>query len=113
MKAVKNFTFLFLFVISFSFCKKNIEKDVPKCIKSDVSVFEKTACKNSATCKEYLFQSKLVYVFNPGTCGADMTSEVKDSDCKTLGHLGGIAGNSTINGEDFSKAQYKRTVWKN
>jgi hypothetical protein len=40
-----------------------------------------------------------------------MTSEVLDENCNSLGFLGGIAGNTKINGEDFNNAKLKRTVW--
>ena len=53
----------------------------------------------------------MVYVFDLGTCGADMTSEVLDENCNTLGFLGGIAGNTKINGDDFGNAKYKSTIW--
>lgn len=55
----------------------------------------------------------MVYVYDPGTCGADQTSEVTNTKCETLGYLGGITGNNKINGEDFSSATFKKTVWAN
>lgn len=57
-------------------------------------------------------QGKTVYVFDPGNCGADMTSEVIDSDCNSLGFLGGISGNFEINGGDFSDAIFQITTWE-
>jgi hypothetical protein len=41
-----------------------------------------------------------------------MTSSVIDSDCNTLGYLGGLMGNKTINGENFRNADFKETVWE-
>jgi len=41
-----------------------------------------------------------------------MTSEVADSDCNSLGLLGGIAGNTIINGEEFSNAKFIKTTWE-
>lgn len=55
---------------------------------------------------------KTVYVFDQGPCGNDMTSEVVDSECKNLGYLGGITGNKEINGQDFSSAEFVKTIWE-
>ena len=92
-----------------SSCKKN----TPQCITSDTSDFKKSCCSSGASVKEYDFQGNQVYVFDPGTCGADQTSEVKNDKCGSLGFLGGITGNTKINGEDFSNAKYRKTVWSN
>lgn len=62
---------------------------------------------------EYEFQGKRVYTFFQGNCGADMATGVVDDKCKSLGSLGGITGNTKINGEDFSNAKFKKTVWSN
>ena len=105
--------FLFSFVLITSCAKSEIANNTPDCIIDDIKEFEKTCCEEGANVKEYRFQGELVYVFDPGTCGADMTSEVKDEECNSLGHLGGISGNTTINGEDFSSADFKRLIWEN
>jgi len=39
--------------------------------------------------------------------------DVYDTDCNNLSFLGGIQGNSEINGKDFSKATFVKTIWKN
>lgn len=94
-------------------CKKyKIDKDTPKCVESNIKEFDKNTACNKAKVKEYKFQGKTVYTFDPGTCGADMTTEVIDKDCNTLGYLGGIAGNTQINGEEFANATYVKTIWK-
>ena len=51
-------------------------------------------------------------MFDPGTCGADMTSEVIDEDCNSLGYLGGIAGNVQISGTNFSEAVFIKVIWE-
>jgi len=61
--------------------------------------------------KQYIFQGQTAFVFEIGACGADLTSDVVDNECKLLGRLGGFIGNTIINGDDFSDAQYVRTVW--
>ncbi|MFH4969392.1 hypothetical protein V8G61_14395 [Gaetbulibacter sp. M240] len=101
-------------MISFNSCKTyDIEKDTPDCIENLRKVFDKEQkCDNGVNVKKYTFQGNTVYVFNPGTCGADMTSEVIDYNCNSLGFLGGISGNTEINGEDFSSAKYESTIWE-
>lgn len=92
-------------------CKK--ENDTPQCIDKKVEEFKLTvSCSVGTNVKEYEFQSKRAFVFDPGTCGADMTSEVLDENCNNIGYLGGIAGNTKINGEDFSNAKLKRTLYQ-
>lgn len=59
----------------------------------------------------YGFQGQNVYVFDPGTCGADMAAAV-DENCNALGTLGGFVGNTKINGEEFSNAKRIREVWR-
>jgi len=100
---------MILFALLAFACKKTGE---PDCIRSEIKNFEKTNGCVSAKVDEYTFQGKTVYVFDPGQCGADMTSSVMDSGCGLLGHLGGISGNTTINGDDFTKAVFVRNVWR-
>jgi hypothetical protein len=109
-------TVLFAFVsllLSFNGCKKTDESKVPDCLSSRISTFAGYACDSGATVKSYTFQNHTVYAFDPGNCGADMTTEVVDHSCKTLGNLGGIMGNTRINGEDFSNAVFIEQVWSN
>lgn len=111
---MKAFKFLICFVLFFAFiqCKKTKGgKDIPAAIKIAIEKFDKETNCNSAKVDEYKFQSQKVYVFDPGICGADMTSRVADENNTTLGYLGGIAGNTKINGEDFSNAKFIKTVW--
>jgi len=111
---VKRYFFvLFILVAACTACS-DIDTDSPDCIKHSIRGFRSTtACDDGANVREYLFQGQMVYVFDPGTCGADMTSEVMDEGCETLGYLGGIAGNMIINGESFTNAVYQRTIWEN
>jgi len=68
-------------------------------------------CQHGANVQQYAFQGQTVFVFDMGICGADLTSDVVDSECNLLGRLGGFVGNTIINGEEFSNAKYIRTVW--
>jgi hypothetical protein len=100
-----------IFVLASCFaCKK--DKRIPDCIDQKIDEFKHTtSCSFGTNVKEYNFQSSRVFVFDPGNCGADMTSEVLDENCNTLGYLGGFAGNTKINGEDFDNAKLVRTIW--
>ncbi|SKB48042.1 DUF6970 domain-containing protein [Daejeonella lutea] len=85
---------------------------LPKCLEAKIKEYSTSSSCSDAKVDEYTFQGKTVYAFGPGTCGADMTTEVMTADCTTLGRLGGIAGNTKINGEEFSNAKFVKTVWK-
>ena len=103
-----------LFTLLIAACtKQHVAKGIPVCIKYKINSFEKDCCKQNAEVRESVFQNKIVYEFYPGNCGADFASLVLDSDCNILGSLGGFAGNTKINGEDFSHATAIRTVWSN
>lgn len=94
-------------------CEKvDIEKGTPDCVRQHIREFNKRACEKGASAKEYIFQSKTVYVLDPGTCGADLSAKVIDMDCNDMGYLGGIDGNTKINGEAFSNATFIRTLWE-
>jgi len=87
-------------------CKLDIEPGTPGCVEKKIKKFNRQEACGSAKVTEYWFQNKTVFVFDPGLCGADMTSEVIDADCNTMGYLGGFAGNTKINGEEFSHAVF-------
>jgi hypothetical protein len=107
------FFFFFALTILASCSKDKIARNTPTCIEEKIENFKKEACETDADVKKYEFQDKVVYVFNPGLCGNDMTSEVVDESCETQGFLGGISGNYKINGEEFTSAKFKKTVWSN
>lgn len=111
---MKSLIFLVLIQVPFYGCENSeIAKDTPECLKRAIKDFAKASpsCSN-ATVEEYTFQGATVYVFQPGTCGADLSADVLDSECNNLGFLGGFIGNTKINGEEFSKAIFKKTVWR-
>lgn len=84
--------------------------NLPKCIHTSLIAYQ-PACPDGVTVDEYYFQQQLVYVHNNNACCCDYSSPVLSTSCDTLGHLGGFAGNSTINGESFENAVFQRTVW--
>lgn len=118
---MKHFLLLLtLGTLGFAGCKKDeisLESG-PTCISEKAQQFAQgNGCKTStltigASVKEYRFQDRLVYVFDPGNCGADEASQVLDASCKTIGFLGGFGGNITVNGDSFEKAELKRTIWQ-
>ena len=98
--------------------QESVEPGSSTCITEKVQQFAKSnSCKTSmntlgASVKEYRFQERLVYVFDMGNCLTDASADVLDANCQRIGMLGGIAGLQQINGESFSKAELKRTIWQ-
>jgi len=111
---MKNLINYFLItLLFFSFCKKAESGDgTPACIRHKIISFEKDALCSDPSVDEYEFQSKTVYVFSPGSCGADLGASVYDSNCNNLGGLGGLRGNTQIEGQDFSTATFIKTIWE-
>ncbi len=103
-----------LTVVTFSSCQElAIEDGTPDCIENSIKEYDETQdCNDGVNVTKYLFQGEMVYVFNPGNCGADMMSNILDSDCNSIGYLGGIAGNTEVNGEDFSNAKFISVIWE-
>lgn len=99
----------------FAACTKEKDGAVPECIQERLATFANgEACSSGATLERFTFQGNMVYVFDPGNCGADMEREVRSEDCAVLGYLDGISGNQEINGIDFdSNASLEGRVWAN
>jgi len=97
-----------------SYCKKT-NSDTPDCINNLITNGHfPFFCDTGARVDQYLFQGKLVYVFDPGNCGADMEAQVYDSSCNKIGALGGFTGNNLINNVLFNQnATFQKTIWKN
>ncbi len=93
--------------------KEEIYNVIPRCINDLITEFKKSASCDDSKVEQYLFQNQVVFVFKPGSCGADMQSEVFDMNCTILGSLGGITGNTEINKEDFANAVFIKTVYPN
>jgi hypothetical protein len=86
----------------------------PPCLPAALDAFQTWCCASSAHVDEYQFQGQPVYLFEPGTCGADMPTYVLDAQCDTLGFLGGFAGFTQIQGLDFaSNSSFQGTIWHN
>jgi len=113
MKTIKLVIFLLLFLPTA--CEK-IEKDAPDCIKDLIRkpIGILTLCETGASVDQFLFQGQNVFVFSPGSCGADMAAAVYNDKCEVIGDLGGFTGNLIINGERFDQgAIYIKTIWTN
>ncbi|MBX0290621.1 hypothetical protein K3G63_09245 [Hymenobacter sp. HSC-4F20] len=102
------------FALLLSACDEiDIEKETPDCIRQKaINLSRETPCDEGAFVKEYLFQGRTVYVLSSGHCIADGSDEVVDENCNQLGYLGGFVGTTTINGESFAKAEFRRTIWQ-
>jgi hypothetical protein len=117
MKILKSLSVILWILVGPSVCflsceKPDIARGTPDCIITKISEFEPIACEDGKVDK-YTFQGETVYVFDPGIeCGADLSSEVVDEDAITLGNLGGISGNTIINGENFSSAKFEKNIWE-
>lgn len=97
-----NFSFLILFFMLSVACEKNSEKSgIPECVNEIIVLLEKEDCPSVGMVVEYQFMGGTVYVIEPRNCGADLTSQVVDSNCQTLCYLGGITGNIMCNEVNF------------
>ena len=103
--------FFLMLTINSSCSKLDIAEGSSKRVENKIKDFNKSSLCSDASVKEFTFQEKTVYLFDSGTCGNDMTSEVTDSEANSLGFLGGISGNTKINGEEFSNAIFIKTIW--
>jgi len=105
-------------IVFFATCcqKTELNEDTPDCIRQKINEYKHstTSCESGKSVYRYHFQGTVVYVFNPGDCGADMMSTVYDQECNVLCGLGGITGNIMCNGEDFGKnATHETLIWEN
>lgn len=103
---------ILLIVISFSCKKFDIADGTPACIEQLIKDFNsETDCIVAVDVRKYEFQGGEVYLFNPGDCETDEGSEIYDSECNSIGFIGGIDDNLIINGEDFSNAELISVIW--
>lgn len=108
------YIFYFLLIFLVVSCNKPVNES--DCIKAKIISFQHGVdiCDDGATVDKYSFQNDYVYVFNLGDCVADFPFEVINSNCETIGYLGGFAGNDSINGASFSSsAVFVEQVWSN
>lgn len=111
-----NVAFVVLLTIIIAGCKKSdtVIIDIPNCVKDKIDYYNNSPNSYINKVDEFLFQGKLVYVFSQdGTKISDAGAIIINNDCSSLCFLGGIAGISTCNGDNFSqKAILQRVIWK-
>jgi uncharacterized protein DUF6970 len=94
----------------------NIASGIPKCIYREIDQNSNKAEWMTGSVKEYEFQGKLVYAFEPDNSKiADGATAIRDANCNTLCNVGGFAGprnNQCLGGNFFTDAIYKRTIWE-
>jgi hypothetical protein len=103
-----------VFILCIPGCERN-DYDAPGCIADKIREFRKNpVCDSGASVSLYLLNGENVYVFSDGTCGADMGASVYSEECNSLGFLGGISGNTIIQGVKFyDEADFIKWIWKN
>ncbi len=97
-----------LTVAVLSCSKKDLGSEVPGCVREIISELEANDnVREGTTVSEYLFERRHVYVQNMGN-----VAFVYDENCDTIGLLGGFAGNTKVNGQDFANAKFIREIWR-
>lgn len=101
MKILFLSSILSFFLFSIQCDKDDPKSEMPGCLKDKIAILAKEDCPSVSRVLQYQFQGETVYVIYPKSCGADLTSEIVDQDCKTICYLGGIIGNVTCDGVIF------------
>jgi hypothetical protein len=108
--------FILLSLIVSACHNHDIASGIPKCIYKEINTNSKSTDWMTGVVKEYEFQGKLVYAFEPDTRKiADGATTIKDANCNKLCNVGGFGGLAInqCNGDNFFKtAVYKRTIWE-
>lgn len=102
MKILFLSSILSFFLFSIQCDKDDPKSEMPECLKDKIAILKKEDCPSVSRVLQYQFQGEIVYVIYPKSCGADLTREILDQDCKTICYLDGIAGKSTCNGVIFA-----------
>lgn len=107
---------LILFFLFASCRNPDIASGIPSCIYKEINTGSRNADWFVGSVKEYQFQGRMVYAFEPDIRRiADGSTTIKDNDCNTLCNVGGFAGpanNQCLGGNFFKDAVYKRTIWE-
>src|SRR5262245_23832196 len=106
-----------LLLIVLASCRhKEIAAGTPKCIYKYITEHSKDPEWMVGSVKEFEFQGRLVYAFEPDTRKiADGSTTVRDGNCNALcdvGGFGGLANNQCNGGNFFKESVYKRTIWE-
>ena len=112
MKKIKILLFLGLIISAYSCKKFDIAEGTPECVEQLIKDFNsETDCIAGVDVRKYEFQGGDVYLFNASDCSVETGNEVYDSECNSLGFVGGSDDNQIINGEDFSNAVLISVIW--
>jgi hypothetical protein len=105
---------LLIITIQIFACSKQATSNaLPICVSEAIVQLKKNKQAENSIINAYTFQAKKVYLIDDGMSYLDGQSKVVDGNCNTLGYLGGMLGNTKINGEDFfATAILVETVWK-
>ena len=88
-------------------CRKiEVSEGTPKCIKKLIRNDDEIKIVN-----RYKFQDSEVYVLSDGGGCCDKSALVVNDDCEVIGSLGGLDGNTVINGDEFSEAEFIEQVY--
>ena len=112
---MKNISLILITYILFSSgCEKD-KYDAPLCISDRIDEFKKSViCERGSYVALYEFKGDDVYLFAEGTCQPDLGAAVYSKNCLSLGFLGGISGNTYIDGVNFyNNAKYIKRLWEN
>jgi hypothetical protein len=115
MKHIKFLSLLFISLCIISCSDSESSSELPACIEDRSTVFqtEQANCSN-ASIKKYMYQEIEVYAFADGECISDGGVFVVDDGCSEICLLGGIAGFTDCNGEDFETgATLVEVIWEN
>jgi hypothetical protein len=96
--------------------KLDIASGVPSCVSREIKHNIKNPDWYTGSVKEYEYQGKTVYSFEPDTRRiADGATTIKDEKCNTLCTIGGFGGPAVnqCNGQNFFQlAVYRRMIWE-
>lgn len=100
----------FLFLVGCKSAEKSLT--LSGTLQKKIDQFKSASVCEDARISEFNINGELVYLFEYGSCIKDKESPVYDKSGNLLGAIGGFTGNMQLNGNDFSKAEFKREIWR-
>lgn len=108
--------FYSLSILAFIFlsaCNKEDLKALPQCLQDEINSSSRTCPDDKMSVSSYTFQGEKVYILTKDQCIADGGVSVVTQNCDTLCFLGGIAGLTSCQGEEFYQvATDEEVVWE-
>ncbi len=90
-----------LALICLSACNKEELKALPQCVQDEINSSNRVCPDDKMSVHSYTFQGEKVYILTKDQCIADGGVSVVTQNCDTLCFLGGIAGLTSCQGEEF------------